>query len=318
MTNNDKKSTKNDRIFYCEICQFETLRKSHYDRHLLTAKHINLKNNDKKVPKSTTSFFICECGKKYKHRQNLHIHKKKCVYIKTEDLNNSAPNGIISKENIINIVSDNTSIKTLLLEQQKQLVEQQKQIAEQQKQLGELLPNIGNTINNNTNIKQKFNINIFLNEKCKGALNIDEFIEKMQLTLNNLDFTKTNGLVDGISNIFIENMNKLSLYERPVHCTDTKRDILYIKDKDAWEKDIDKSKIKEALQNLNTSHFKLVKEWIEKNPDFIENEEKQEYFSKLLQSCGTDLEGISNKVIKKICNSAYLKEELKINNEFDD
>ena len=195
---------------------------------------------------------------------------------------------------------------------------QQKQIAEQQKQLGELLPNIGNTINNNTNIKQKFNINIFLNEKCKGALNIDEFIEKMQLTLNNLDFTKTNGLVDGISNIFIENMNKLSLYERPVHCTDTKRDILYIKDKDAWEKDIDKSKIKEALQNLNTSHFKLVKEWIEKNPDFIENEDKQEYFSKLLQSCGTDLEGISNKVIKKICNSAYLKEELKIINEIDD
>ena len=177
MTNNDKKSTKNEKKYYCEICNFETMRKSHYDRHLLTAKHINLKNNDKKVPKSTTSNFICECGKIYKHRQNLHIHKKKCVYIENHDLSNSAPNGIISKENIINIVSDNTSIKTLLLEQQKQLIEQQKQIAEQQKQLGELLPNIGNTINNNTNIKQKFNINIFLNEKCKGALNIDEFIK---------------------------------------------------------------------------------------------------------------------------------------------
>ena len=190
-------------------------------------------------------------------------------------------------------------------------MEQQKQIMEQQTQLGKLIPNMGNTINNTANFRQKFNINIFLNEKCKDALNMDEFIEQMQLTLNNLDITKSKGLVEGISNIFIENMNKLSLYERPLHCTDTKRDTLYIKDKDAWERDKDKTKIKEALQSLNKNHFKLIQEWIKENPDFKEVEEKQDYFAKLLKTCGTNLEGISDKVIKKICTSAYLKDELK-------
>tara|TARA_B100000282_G_C31681453_1_gene466935 strand:+ start:175 stop:1134 length:960 start_codon:yes stop_codon:yes gene_type:complete len=309
-----EKVQKNEKKYICELCDFRSCRKSHYDRHLLTAKHQNMQNSYKKVQKSTTREFVCECGKIYKHRQNLSSHRKVCNYINSVDTATNildSSDTILSKEGIINLVTDNTDIKKLLLEQQKQLVEQQKQIIEQQNQLGKLIPNVGNTINNTANIKQKFNINIFLNEKCKDALNMDEFIEQMQLTLNNLDTTKTKGLVEGISNIFIENMNKLSLYERPLHCTDTKRDTLYIKDNDAWERDIDKTKIKEALQHLNKNHFKLIQEWINENPDFKEIDEKQDYFAKLLRTCGKDLEGISDKVIKKICTSAYLKDELR-------
>tara|TARA_Y100000389_G_scaffold204645_1_gene258555 strand:- start:4993 stop:5958 length:966 start_codon:yes stop_codon:yes gene_type:complete len=311
-----EKVPKKEKIYECKICDFVTLRKSHYDRHLLTAKHQKNENSYKKGQKSTTRDFICICGKTYIRRQNLYSHKKTCIFLKNLDINyneveENNKSDILSKENIINLVSENNDIKNLLLEQQKQLLEQQKQIAIQQKQLGELIPNVGNTINNTANIKQKFNINIFLNEKCKDALNMDEFIEKMQLTLNNLNITKNKGYVEGISNIFIENMNKLSLYERPLHCTDTKRDTLYIKDKDAWERDKDKTKIKDALKNLNKNHFKLIKEWMDKNPDFKEIDEKQDYFAQLLKTCGRDLEEVSDKVIKKICTSAYLKDELK-------
>ena len=312
-----EKVPKNEKFYECVKCNFITSRKSHYDRHLLTAKHQKIENSYKKGQKSTARDFVCECGKTYIRRQNLYSHRKTCVFLKSLDINNYEKEeniekqDILSKENIINLVSENNDIKNLLLEQQKQLLEQQKQIAIQQRQLGELIPNVGNTINNTANIKQKFNINIFLNEKCKDALNMDEFIEQMQLTLNNLNITKSKGFVEGISNIFIENMNKLSLYERPLHCTDTKRDTLYIKDKDAWERDKDKTKIKDALKNLNKNHFKLIKEWMNENPDFKEVDEKQDYFAQLLKTCGTDLEEVSDKVIKKICTSAYLKDELK-------
>jgi len=321
-----KKVPTINNFYVCDLCDFKSSRKSHYERHLLTSKHKKMINNDKKVQKSTAGEFVCECGKYYKHRQNLYSHRKNCTYI-SSSLESSAEKNIelttdkelieniVSKESIINLVTDNTDIKKLLLEQQKQLIEQQKQIIEQQNQLGKLLPKVGNTINNTANFKQKFNINIFLNEKCKDALNMDEFIEQMQLTLNNLEITKTKGLVESISNIFIENMNKLSLYERPLHCTDTKRDTLYIKDKNSWERDIDKTKIKKALKNLNKNHFKLIQKWIKENPDFKEVEEKQNYFANLLRTCGKDLEGISDKVIKKICTSAYLKYELKDLNE---
>ena len=150
------------------------------------------------------------------------------------------------------LITENNDIKNLLVNQQRQLLEQQKQIGIQQKQLGDMVPKIGNNItNNNTaNIKQKFNINIFLNEQCKDAINMNDFIKQIQLTLDNLDFTKNNGLTEGLSNIFIENMNKLSLYERPLHCTDNKRETLYIKDNDSWEKDKNKNKIKEAIKSL--------------------------------------------------------------------
>ena len=220
---------------------------------------------------------------------------------------------IVTQDTIVKLITENNDIKNLLITQQKQLIEQQKQLGEQQKQLFQMVPKMGNNItNNNTaNIKQKFNINIFLNEQCKDAINMNDFIKQIQLTLDNLDFTKQKGLCEGLSNIFIENMNKLSLYERPVHCTDTKRETLYIKEEDGWEKDKNKSKIKDAIKSLNKTHFKLIKEWMDENPDFKENESKQDYFARILKECGANLDNISDKVVKKICNNSHLKDDLK-------
>jgi len=289
--------------YKCIECNYFTDRRSKFERHLQTKKHLsninkNIDNNkSEKICNSVSNYYHCECGKKYKFKQGLFKHKKICF--NHEDLKQH-----ITEDSIVKLVSENNKIKDLLIEQQKQIVEQQKQI-------GNLIPKVGDTINNTHNIKQKFNINIFLNEQCKDAINMNDFIQQLQLTLNNLDTTKSKGLTDGLTNIFIENMNKLSLYQRPLHCTDIKRDTLYIKDNNNWEKDTDKTKIKNAIKDINKHHFKLISEWMEQNPDFKDNEEKQEYFAHLLRECGSNIEEISDKVIKKICSSAHIKEEIK-------
>ena len=138
---------------------------------------------------------------------------------------------------------------------------------------------------------------------------MSDFIKSLEVSLEQLKFTTNNGLAAGLSKTIIENMNKLSLYERPLHCTDTKRETLYIKDNDSWEKDKNKNKIKEAIKNLNKNHFKLVKEWLKENPDFNEIDEKQDYFARVLKECGNEVD--NEKVVKKICSTTSLKDELK-------
>ena len=321
-----KKNSKNSVIYECIKCDFNTCKKGDYQRHLQTQKHKNniiLINDAQKTP---IKIFSCDCGKVYKHNQSLYTHKKKCNYIKNTHINNEENNEEINDEHenqivlkntinqdmILKLVSENNDIKNLLLIQQQQIIEQQKQLGEQHRQLAEIVPKMGNVTNNNTaHIKQNFNINLFLNEQCKNAINMNDFIKQIKLTLEDLDLTKNKGLEIGLSNAIIQSINNMSLFERPLHCTDTKRETLYIKDNDAWEKDIDKTKIKEALHNLNKAHFKLIQDWIAENPDFKENDAKQDYFAYLLKTCSVNLKTIDDKIIKKICASNNLKDNLK-------
>jgi hypothetical protein len=301
-----QKNAKKRQIFFCEKCNFECCKKSEYDRHLLTRKHKILTDTYQKTPKNAAAEFICECGKIYKHKQSLFTHKKKCYQVIEIEKKKNSPDdnsyNNFSHDEINKIIDENKDIKTLLLQQQEQLLEQQRQI-------GEILPKLGNTINNtinNNTVNQKININIFLNEKCKDALNIDDFISNIELNLKTLDLTKSGGFNRNVANIFIENMNKLSIYERPLHCTDNKNETLYIKDNNNWNKDDNKNKLRDALKNLNKNHFKLVKEWLDSNPDFKEKDEKQNYFAKMIKECGGDIESLNDREIKKICNSTLI------------
>ena len=311
-----EKSAKSANFFECIICDFNTCKKCDFNRHLKTLKH---KNNEILINNSherANKIFACECGKVYKHNQSLYNHKKKCIVkeheLKEEEpVNNVIVNSNIDQTMIMRLISENNDIKNLLLMQQQQLLEQQKQLGEQQRQLVEIVPKICNVTNNTAHIKQNFNINVFLNEQCKNAINMNDFIKQIKLTLDDLDLTKNKGLEIGLSNAIIQSINKMSLFERPLHCTDTKRETLYIKDNDSWEKDSSKTKIKGALHNLNKAHFKLIQDWIAQNPDFKENDAKQDYFAYLLKTCSVNLKTIDDKIIKKICACNNLKENLK-------
>jgi hypothetical protein len=304
--------------FYCDKCDYLACDKYNYTRHLSTQKHKKIiiqneaneaiekneanikvnKNYENIIIKKRMKQYKCICGKKYKHQPNLIRHKKTNCKLKEK-----VENKIIEKS------ENETDYKELIMT----LINENK---EMRKTISELVPKIGNTTNNttlnttNNNITNNanFNMNIFLNEQCKDALRLDDFINQIEVSISNLLLTKDKGLIDGISNIFIENMNKLSLYERPVHCTDLKRETLYIK-QDEWIKDKDNSIVKDAIKKVSRIQSKNINKWSSQNPDYLTKSEKQSEFIKLVKNTTDDLDGKQDKIIKNICKTVYINEK---------
>ena len=303
----------NKKTHFCGPCNFSTNNKADFVRHLKTSKHF-LKHNtpdnemDNKKTQKNALPFSCECGKKYKFKSGLCKHRKNCDFLDISDnSDNKKDNKYINND----MDYDDSKYKEMFFKLMEENKEFKDILVKQQTQISELIPKVGNnTYNNTANINQKLNINIFLNEKCKDALNIEDFVKNIEIDMNQLDFTKNKGLTEGLSNAIIESMNKLSLYERPLHCTDVKRETLYIKDNDIWEKDGDKSKIKRAIKELSNKQFKSIKKWTDENPDFKEVDDKKDEFVKLLAAVSKDSSHVDDKVIKNLCNNAYLKDIL--------
>ena len=249
-------------------------------------------NDDPKVAKVALNLFSCECGKKYKYKQGLSVHKKKCnfVVLETEDLSNNQL--VLSNDLVMKILNDNQEMRNIIIKQQEQI--------------SELIPKVGN--NNNNTQNNKFNINVFLNEKCKDAINMTDFVKSIKVSIEQLDFTKNNGLAHGLSKTIIENMNKLSIFERPLHCTDLKRETLYIKDENEWTKDLSKEKIKKAIKKASGKNYNALQDWKETNPDFLKNDSKTDYFTKTITTIGKPTETIDTKVIKNLCKETYINE----------
>jgi hypothetical protein len=266
--------------YVCIKCQYNTELKFNYEKHLLTLKH-------KSSSKSSKNQFNCDCGKTYKYKQSLARHQKKCKQ-----------NALIDPKQLLKIaelVKDgNDKIMTTILKENYEL--KQKVI--------ELMPSV---INNNYNQINNFNLNIFLNEKCKDAISMNDFIDNIKITLENLTTTLNNGQEKSITELIINNMNKLSIYERPLHCTDKKRKTLYIKD-DKWEKDKNNEKTKQAIKKLHKKQFTHVDKWLDANPNYKESDEKKEEFINLIQKCGETLNKKENKIINSMCSDIYIPE----------
>lgn len=308
-------SQKSHFDYSCVICDYFTCNKKDMSKHLQTVKHkknVDSYNLDKNSyvlgDLSQNKLYFCKCGKKYKYRQGLCNHKKKCLYKEDIDLTN------ISSELIIELIKDNKEIKEKLIKDNREIKEQffkekekfMKENDELRKQITELIPKVGN-YNNNT-INQNVNINVFLNEQCKDAINMGDFIKSIKVSLEQLDYTKNKGLVDGLTNVFIENINKLSFNERPLHCTDVKREVLYIKDDDIWEKDKSKQKIKKAIKDVSNKQYFALNDWKKENKDYLDNDEKKDYFVKAISTIGKGNDSVDNKIIKKICTNTYIKD----------
>lgn len=319
--NDNKKGEKMEKGAYCEKCDYFACSNYKWERHILTDKHKMIKMIKKGAKKgakgadSDQASFLCDCGKKYKHQSNLCRHKKTCSsFISNFNIQIQDRNKTISTDQVIELSDDisGTAFVTKdvllnLLNQNKQLQELIiKQSEDHKKQINELIPKIGN--NNVINSNNKFNIQIFLNEKCKDAISIDKFINSIEISLSNLLVTKNKGLIDGITTIFMENMNKLSLYERPVHCTDMKRETLYIKN-DTWEKDEDKVIIKNAIQKISKKQSQNICKFKENKPNFMTNSKDKDDFIEVVKIITEPIEDKEDKVIKSICKNVFINED---------
>ena len=298
----------------CKTCDYTSSYKKDFDKHLLTAKHKNRTNAIKLGQiENTVLSYDCSCGKKYKHSPSLHKHQKNCRTFpqsQPQFQNNEIidPNIIyeIIKQNR-HLILENKEMKDMLIEQQKNMIE------EQQKTINELVPKVGNNNNNTTNLNNS-NVIVLLNEKCKDAMNMSDFLKSAKFTIENLDTTKDNGLANGITQAFVEKIKKLDIHKRPIHCSDLKREILYIKDNDLWEKDKDHDKIKHVINRLAFIQRQSLDTWTDENPDFMNssassNDEYIKLLNKSMQCLKENKE--EDKVIKNICKDVQLsKEEL--------
>ena len=322
-------------FFNCKSCDFKCCKESNYKKHLETIKHKRVTESNKKMPITENETFNCVCGNKYKYRPGLAKHKRTCLIYKSskEECENNETNydDIIGgnmeetskdiDEDILCSDSKNTITKHMFMElindnkeMMKIIKEQQDQIKKQQEQIITIIPKIGNTTNNTTNntmnnTTNNFNLNVFLNEKCKDALNISDFIDSLKITLDDLLFSKKNGISRGITDVMIKGLKELDVYKRPIHCTDIKRDVMYIKDEDKWHKDDNHDKMKNTIVKIADKERTALQQWANDNPDWMETESKQIEYLTMVRSICEPIENYDNyerKIIKNVGKEIFV------------
>ena len=274
----------------------------------MTAKHQFRTNLEHKTPIT----FTCNCGKKYNARNSLWYHKQKCPSlfqgqqpnvrsIEPENVSQSSP----GPAELLVMFKD---LLAQMAEKDKHMAEKDKQIAEKDKQIAEMIPKIGNNNNN------KFNLQMFLNTDCKNAINLTDFIKTIQLEMNDMLHIGNIGYVEGISDIFIGALNKLQITERPIHCTDVRRDTVYIKDNDQWDKsDAENTGLRKAIHHIDSQNQHLLPKWMEENPDSQdldtpENIQLMKMFANSLGQ-GEEQSKMNKKIMKKILPRVALSKE---------
>jgi len=303
-----KKTPKKSIKFNCEKCDFMSVKKSEWDRHIQTKKHINNeklelinKINIKNAKNAENDSYQCEtCNKIYKCRTGLWRHNKK--YINNTCLNNK-------KNTIITDTSNNEIVilSNLVLELVKSNNELQKQMID----VCQKIQPVNTTINNNnTNSHNKtFNLQLFLNEECKDAMNMSDFINSIEIKISDLVNIGKLGYVEGVSNIIMKQLNDTDMNKRPVHCSDAKRETLYVKEENKWEKETQETKqMLTAVRGVNKKNYQMLHNWKEKDPKCMDSKSKQcdEYMKIMTKVMDGDIENI-NKVIKKVAKQVLIE-----------
>ena len=293
--------------FFCKKCDYKTSKKSSYDTHIISAKHNRITHNDnedkysaKILPKFSNNcdLFVCSCGKKYQYRQGLWKHKQTCNKNNDNTINpdNTKNDKTDKDELIMMLIKENSDFKTMLIEQQSMMM----------KVIENGTTNNSNNTTTTTNSHNKaFNLQFFLNETCKDAMNIADFIDSIKLQLSDLEKVGELGYVEGISNIIIKNLNNLDESKRPLHCTDKKRETIYIKDQGQWEKEDDnKSRLKKSINKVANKNIKLISQFREKYPECIKSESSisDKYNKMIIEAMGGQGDNTAEKEEKIIRN----------------
>ena len=269
-------------MFQCKICDYTTSRNSQYTRHILSAKHIAATKRLQKaiqiVPKCSKTYVCDKCDKSYAHHSSLWKHKNICIVEIAEeekekenekielssiseyepDEYSMDPCSLSDKDLIMLLINENKEFKQIVLDQYKTIIDLAK-------------TNVSDSYNNNNSLNKTFNLQFFLNEQCKDALNLSEFVSSVTVELSDLEETGRLGYVEGVSRIINKNLNKLDVYKRPIHCSDLKRETLYIKNDDKWEKESDgNAVILKAVKQIANENIKQISEWRNKHPGCTE------------------------------------------------
>jgi len=288
--------------YYCKNCDYGTCKKSSYDSHNLSAKHQKTtKGNhletagNQILPKICLNFACANCNKEFKNRSGLWKHNKICI----KNLNSSE----LSQETILNILNQNSELHQMLLEQNKTIIE----LCKEKNNIN----NFNSDVNINSN-NRTFNLQIFLNEHCKDAMNIMDFVDSVKLQLSDLENVGKLGFIEGISNIIVKNLKALDIHKRPVHCSDSKREVMYIKDEDKWERENEeKVKLRKVIKYIAHKNTKLIPEFKAKYPDCGKSDSKKsdQYNKLIIEAMGGSGDNDNekeDKIIKKIAKEVTI------------
>ena len=275
--------------FYCEKCDYGTSKKSSYNNHLLSARHKKTMKNNINMPKLCLKYKCKNCEKEYNDRAGLWRHKKKC-----NESNSENPD---KKDELINyLIKENQEFKNLILEIVKK----------------DTITN--NNITNTNSHNKTFNLQFFLNETCKDAMNIMDFVDSIKIQLSDLEKVGKIGFVEGISSIIVKQLNSLDENKRPVHCTDSKREVMYVKDEDKWEKENEtKVKLRKAIKHVAHKNMRQIREWTKVNPEYNDSSSKQN--DRYLKIVSNSMNGLTeeeanknyNKIIKNITKETVIE-----------
>ena len=289
-------------IYTCEKCNLSCVKLCQWNRHIATDKHKIQTNND---------LYKCEkCNKKYKKLSFLQTHQEKCVpIVETEKVSFKTitkNNGYNNNDELINkLIQENQEMRNFFAQQNQELIKAMMEMSKTN-------PNIVNNTQNN-NIQNRFNISVFLNERCKDAMNFSEFLDSIEVTREDLENNARLGFVNGMSKIIIDNLKKTDLFERSIHCTDFKRETIYIKDDNEWTKQEDQTKLNKAITNVSTKSIKTLKNWKDENPDYKDYDSEFYKLAHLIfknSIGGVEKDTLYPKIIKKIKKEIILDKNI--------
>jgi hypothetical protein len=292
----NENSQNSQQYFYCEICDYKSFRNSDYNKHLATRKHLESKNDNEKSQKVSNVYICGTCGNSYKYQSGLCKHKKTCKTEITED--NQIDTSTLDMNMIMQLLKQNDEFKALMVEQNNKIMESFQEVCKNG------IMNNSNIINSNN---KTFNLQVFLNEQCKDAMNIMEFVDTIKLDLDDAESVRKLGYVNGISNIIIKHLKALDVHMRPVHCTDLKRETVYVKYQDVWEKEGDDNKLmRKAIKHVAVKNYNAADIFKELHPDCMNWDSKHgDHFALLrIEALGgkgnINIYDSHTKIIKKI------------------
>ena len=317
----NEKNAEKCRFYECEKCDFKCCKHSNYIKHLATDKHKRVINGNEMVIENAEQFTCDICSKTYRHKSGLCRHKRKCHMqldidiFENHHVNEPCENIVLhtnSQVNNYNNTNDISTLTSLVIEVVKNNSEFQKQMLEMCKNMQSNI--ISNNCNNTTNSNNTFNLQIFLNEHCKDAMNISEFIDSFDLQISDLENVGRVGYIEGMSNIIINKIKELDVSKRPIHCSDLKREIIYIKDDDVWEReDENNTKFRKVIKKVAGKNIGMLNDWRDMYPECMDVEsEYNDIYVKLTRSAmgPSDTEATEAKIMKKIAKHIVIDKKM--------